>query len=145
MFLSKFVVLLCFSALKELFRAKGGGQFPSEFLTGEVESLQTNDEQIKQEGEMIQSEEEKMEDANDTSVSCSSSLIGLNDASDEFYDVPEPSDEKRDTNTEEDEEQSLLVYHLTVSRKKLKHFFISLSNFLYGIFCSQNCQQRLAL
>ncbi|PWA87231.1 pleckstrin (PH) and lipid-binding START domains-containing protein [Artemisia annua] len=84
------------SALKELFRAKGGDQFPSEFLTGEVESLQTGEEQMKQEDNLMQVEDEKMEDANDASVSCSSSLIGLNDAADEFYDVPEPSDDRQE-------------------------------------------------
>lgn len=93
------------SALKELFRAKGGGQFPSEFLTGEVESLQTNDEQIKQEGDLMQLEDDKMEDAHDASVSCSSSLVGLNDTSDEFYDVPEPLEDKKDMTAQEDEQQ----------------------------------------
>nr|XP_043613639.1 protein ENHANCED DISEASE RESISTANCE 2-like [Erigeron canadensis] len=98
------------SALKELFRAKGGDQFPSEFLTGEVESLQTGDEQTKQEADLMQFEDEKMEDANDASVSCSSSLIGLNDTSDEFYDFPEPSENKKDKTTlDEEEEESLLV------------------------------------
>ncbi|XP_024991637.1 protein ENHANCED DISEASE RESISTANCE 2-like [Cynara cardunculus var. scolymus] len=79
------------SALKELFRAKGGDQFPSEFLTGEVESLQTGEEQSKPEADLIQLDDEKMEDAKDAPVSGSSSLVGLNDASDEFFDVPEPT------------------------------------------------------
>ncbi|KAK1419639.1 hypothetical protein QVD17_28867 [Tagetes erecta] len=89
------------SALKELFRAKGGDQFPSEFLTGEVESINASEEQTKQEGDMMQLEDDKMEDANDAPVSCSSSLIGLNDTSDEFYDVPEPSEDKQDINSQE--------------------------------------------
>ncbi|KAJ0678275.1 putative protein ENHANCED DISEASE RESISTANCE 2 [Helianthus annuus] len=96
---------LCYSALKELFKAKGGDQFPSEFLTGEVESIQTSEEQIKQEGDFTQAEEDKMEDANDAPVSTSSSLIGLNDNSDEFYDFPEPSEEKRDTNSQDEQPQ----------------------------------------
>ncbi|KAL7589696.1 hypothetical protein Lser_V15G36383 [Lactuca serriola] len=84
------------SALKELFKAKGGGEFPSEFLNGEVESFQTGDEQMKQEVEVdpIQiNENDKMEDANDAPVSGSSSLIGLND--DEFFDIPEESDKNK--------------------------------------------------
>ncbi|XP_071732926.1 protein ENHANCED DISEASE RESISTANCE 2-like [Rutidosis leptorrhynchoides] len=94
------------SALKELFRAKGGDQFPSEFLTGEVESLQTGDEQIKKEGEgdLMQLEDDKLEDANDAPVSCSSSLIGLNDTSDEFYDVPEPLEDQKYISTQEEQE-----------------------------------------
>lgn len=98
---------VCCLALKELFRAKGGDQFPSEFLTGEVESLQTGEEQMKQEDNLMQVEDEKMEDANDASVSCSSSLIGLNDAADEFYDVPEPSDDRQ-------EQQALVVFDLII-------------------------------
>ncbi|KAI3731002.1 hypothetical protein L1987_62185 [Smallanthus sonchifolius] len=94
------------SALKELFRAKGGDQFPSEFLTGEVESIQTSEEQIKQEGDLMEQEDGAMEDANDASVSCSSSLVGLNDASDEFHDVPEPSEDKRDMNSQEEQQIS---------------------------------------
>ncbi|KAD2392728.1 hypothetical protein E3N88_39705 [Mikania micrantha] len=92
------------SALKELFRAKGGDQFPSEFLTGEVESIHANEEQTKQDGDMMQIEDDKMEDAKDAPVSCSSSLIGLNDTSDEFYDVPEPSEEKQYMNSQEEQQ-----------------------------------------
>ncbi|KAM0042667.1 putative pleckstrin domain, START domain, protein ENHANCED DISEASE RESISTANCE 2 [Helianthus debilis subsp. tardiflorus] len=99
--------MLCrVSALKELFRAKGGDQFPVEFLTGEVESIQASEEQTKHEGGLMEQQDDKKEDANsminDAPVSCSSSLIGLNDASDEFYDVPEPAEDKRDTNPQEE-------------------------------------------
>ncbi|XP_076912469.1 protein ENHANCED DISEASE RESISTANCE 2-like [Bidens hawaiensis] len=91
--------MLCrVSALKDLFRAKGGDQFPSEFLTGEVESIRKSEEPIKQETELVQLEDDKMEDANEAPESCSSSLTGLNDTADEFYDVPEPLEDKRNMN-----------------------------------------------
>uniref|UniRef100_A0A251T1N1 Putative pleckstrin (PH) and lipid-binding START domains-containing protein n=1 Tax=Helianthus annuus TaxID=4232 RepID=A0A251T1N1_HELAN len=108
------------SALKELFKAKGGDQFPSEFLTGEVESIQTSEEQIKQEGDFTQAEEDKMEDANDAPVSTSSSLIGLNDNSDEFYDFPEPSEEKRDTNSQDEQPQQTPVPALSTAANFVK-------------------------
>ncbi|KAI7754786.1 hypothetical protein M8C21_015926, partial [Ambrosia artemisiifolia] len=94
--------MLCrVSALKELFRAKGGDQFPAEFLTGGLESIQKSEEPIKQECNLKEQEDDKMEDFNEAHVSCASSLIGLDDTSDEFYDVPEPSDDKHDTNSPE--------------------------------------------
>lgn len=89
-------------ALKDLFRAKGGDQFPSEFLTGEVESIRKSEEPIKQETELVQLEDDKMEDANEAPESCSSSLTGLNDTADEFYDVPEPMEDKRNMNLQND-------------------------------------------
>ncbi|KAI3816141.1 hypothetical protein L1987_15831 [Smallanthus sonchifolius] len=106
------------SALKELFRAKGGDQFPSEFLTGEVESINASEEQVKQEGDLMQLEDDTMEDANDAPVSCSSSLIGLNDNSDEFYDAPELSENNKDMNSQE--EQQTLVPTLSTAANFVK-------------------------
>ncbi|XP_076961066.1 protein ENHANCED DISEASE RESISTANCE 2-like [Bidens hawaiensis] len=95
--------MLCrVSALKDLFRAKGGDQFPFEFLTGEVESIRKSEEPIKQETDLVQLEDDKMEDANEAPESCSSRLTGLNDTSDEFYDVPEPLEDKRNMNLQDD-------------------------------------------
>ncbi|KAK9059804.1 hypothetical protein SSX86_020508 [Deinandra increscens subsp. villosa] len=132
------------SALKELFRAKGGDQFPSEFLTGEVESIHASEEQIKQEGHMMKLEDDKMEDANDAPVSSSSSLIGLNDTSDEFYDVPEPSEDKRDMNSQ-NRQQAVVQPSLSTAANFVKklHGLTSQKNDDMELqdmdFCSTKC------
>ncbi|CAK9136107.1 unnamed protein product [Ilex paraguariensis] len=85
------------AALRELFRAKTGNYSSSEFSSGEftrdIRMSLTGNEDIKTEVDLIKTEEDKMEDEAGKPLSGSSSLMGLNDASDEFYDVPEPLDD----------------------------------------------------
>jgi len=88
------------AALRELFRAKAGN-YSSEFSSGEFTSdvglSQSKEEDIKTE---VQSPEEtgkieeavSLEDEVEIPRSGRSSLMGLNDAADEFFDVSEPAD-----------------------------------------------------
>ncbi|PIN08522.1 hypothetical protein CDL12_18895 [Handroanthus impetiginosus] len=83
------------AALRELFRAKAGNM-NYEFLSGEMSVdigvSESEKDEIKTEvGPMrIQT---KTEDEASGQLSGTSSLMGLNDAEDEFFDVPEPSDD----------------------------------------------------
>ncbi|KAK3011600.1 hypothetical protein RJ639_011435 [Escallonia herrerae] len=82
------------AALRELFRAKSGNHFSSDFSSGELSrdvglSL-IEKEDIKTEIDLRI--DDKMAEA-EKLLSGSSSLMGLKDATDEFFDVPEPSDD----------------------------------------------------
>ncbi|KAM7499126.1 hypothetical protein LguiA_023540 [Lonicera macranthoides] len=81
------------AALREMFRAKSGN-YP-EFSSGEVSRgiglPQIDKEKIAPEVESRNIEDQKREDGKEKNLSRASSLIRLNDASDEFFDVPEPS------------------------------------------------------
>ncbi|GFY87490.1 pleckstrin homology (PH) and lipid-binding START domains-containing protein [Actinidia rufa] len=90
------------AALRELFRAKAGNYYSSEFssveMTKDIGLSQSEKEDVKTEvvqnsDELIKIEEDKMEAETDNVLSGNSSLRGLNDASDEFFDVPEHSDD----------------------------------------------------
>ncbi|KAG8390615.1 hypothetical protein BUALT_Bualt01G0101900 [Buddleja alternifolia] len=84
------------AALRELFRAKAGNT-SHEYLSGELAIdtavPQIEKEEIKKEVgfKRIQNE---TEDEASKQFSATSSLLGLNDANDEFFDVPEPSDDE---------------------------------------------------
>ncbi|KAL3523463.1 hypothetical protein ACH5RR_016297 [Cinchona calisaya] len=84
------------AALRELFRAKAGN-FSFEFslveLTKDIGFPWSEKEEIKKEVDLDRIEEDKMENEVENSFDGSSSLLGLNDAADEFFDVPEPSDD----------------------------------------------------
>lgn len=87
-------------ALRELFKANASSEFSSEFLRDigsppphieydrEPQYLKTVDEVVRTE---ISSKEEKEKDS---AGSTGTSLFGLQDASDEFFDVPEASEDK---------------------------------------------------
>lgn len=84
-----------FAALRELFRAKQGNYSSPEFLSGE---LTRNMRMHQTDGNMVQmptedgnSKENTSEEVDQVS-SEHASLVGLNDAADEFFDVPEPSE-----------------------------------------------------
>lgn len=84
-----------FAALRELLRAKAGNtshEFLSRELTIDIGVPDSEKEEIKTEVglERIQ---DKIEDEASAPFSGASSLTGLNDAADEFFDVPEPSDD----------------------------------------------------
>ncbi|XP_058204629.1 protein ENHANCED DISEASE RESISTANCE 2-like isoform X2 [Rhododendron vialii] len=90
------------SALRELFTAKAGNYYSYEFSYGEMTKdsglTQSENESVKPEvkrpEEIIDTEEGKMEvELENNVLSGTSSLRGLNDAADEFFDVPEPSDD----------------------------------------------------
>ncbi|XAR72119.1 hypothetical protein NMG60_11018640 [Bertholletia excelsa] len=82
------------AALRELFKAKAGNgsfEFPSIELTRDIG--------LHQSGHDIETEVnnlpiEKVEEETEKAVSGCASILGLNDAADEFFDVPEPSDEE---------------------------------------------------
>ncbi|KAK3017377.1 hypothetical protein RJ639_006312 [Escallonia herrerae] len=83
------------AALRELFRAKSGNNFSSDFSSGELSrdvglSL-IEKEDIKTEIDLRV--DDKMAEEAEKLLSGSSSLMGLKDATDEFFDVPEPSDD----------------------------------------------------
>ncbi|KAH6804025.1 Pleckstrin homology and lipid-binding START domains-containing protein [Perilla frutescens var. frutescens] len=84
------------AALRELFRAKSESTSP-EYLSGElaidIGVPESEKEEIKTEvgSERIQN---KTDQATSGRPSGASSLMGLNDAADEFFDVPEPSDDE---------------------------------------------------
>ncbi|KAL6958330.1 hypothetical protein U1Q18_042120 [Sarracenia purpurea var. burkii] len=86
------------AALRELFKAKAGN-YSSEFSSLEITKdirLSENEDiktEVKYSEELIKMEEDKMEVELDNSLSGTSSLQGLNDAADEFFDVPEQSDD----------------------------------------------------
>ncbi|EXB51751.1 hypothetical protein L484_002656 [Morus notabilis] len=90
------------SALRELFRAKSGSHSPelsAAQLTRDIVLPQSEKEDIKtkvQYTEEVQNMEEVslMEDEMDRLVSGRKSLMELNDAEDEFFDVPEPTDSR---------------------------------------------------
>ncbi|CAH2049713.1 unnamed protein product [Thlaspi arvense] len=82
------------AALRELFKAKAGNgsfEFPSIELTRDIG--------LHQSGHDIETGVnnlpiEKVEEETEKAVSGCASILGLNDAADEFFDVPEPSDEE---------------------------------------------------
>lgn len=86
------------AALRELFRAKLGNYPSSDFSSGELTSnvrLPQSEQDVKTEAQTLTEEktEEDIEDREvDKTPSEHASLVGLNDAADEFFDVPEPSD-----------------------------------------------------
>lgn len=74
-----------------MFRAKAGNfssDFPSEFRR-DIGLPQIEKEDIKTEV-LLRNGDEKPKDEAEKRLSVSSSLIGFNNASDEFFDVPEP-------------------------------------------------------
>lgn len=94
------------SALRELFTAKAGNYYSYEFSYAEMtkdigltRSEKENDEpEVKRSGELLNMEEGKMEaELENNILSGTSSLQGLNDAADEFFDVPEPSDDDQES------------------------------------------------
>lgn len=88
------------SALRELFRAKSGSNFSelvAEELTRDIGLPQSENEDIKTEVQYAEEVKKtgqvpSMEVEMDTPVSGRKSLMELNDAADEFFDVPEPTD-----------------------------------------------------
>lgn len=89
----------------ELFRAKPGNYPLSDFSSGELTSnvrLPQGEQDIETEAQTLPEEktEEDIEDRDmDKAPSEHSSLVGLNDAADEFFDVPEPSDDEQTENS----------------------------------------------
>ena len=89
---------MVFAALRELFRAKQGNYSVSDFSSGE---LTRNIKLHQVEGSSVidvrtstenGKNKENISAEMDNSPSEHASLVGLNDAADEFFDVPEPSD-----------------------------------------------------
>ncbi|KAI5648652.1 hypothetical protein M9H77_34657 [Catharanthus roseus] len=81
------------AALRELFRAKGG-KYSSEFISGEITRDISLPQGLKEDIKVaVDAKRNQENDELDRPVSGSSSLVGLNDAVDEFFDVPEPSDD----------------------------------------------------
>ncbi|XP_057979622.1 protein ENHANCED DISEASE RESISTANCE 2-like [Malania oleifera] len=89
------------AALRELFRAKAGNHFSSEFstreLTKDIGLLPNEIEDIKTEVPRMEGigkfdEDSLIQDEVENPPSRPSSLMDLNDAADEFFDVPEPSE-----------------------------------------------------
>lgn len=98
-------VFLYFAALRELFTAKAGNYYSYEFsyveMTKDIGLTQSEKESVKPEvkrpEEIIHTEEGKMEvELENNVLSGTSSLQGLNDVADEFFDVPEPSDDDQE-------------------------------------------------
>lgn len=91
------VILLVYAALRELFRAKQGN-YVSDYSSGELarnvrllhkeEGTTVGVQTLTEDGQPKENISEEM----DKSPSEHASLVGLNDAADEFFDVPEPSD-----------------------------------------------------
>ncbi|KAG9142143.1 hypothetical protein Leryth_007597 [Lithospermum erythrorhizon] len=83
------------SAMIEMFRAKAGNSYSSEFPAGvvvqDVGLLQNDQEQIKAEINFTKTEEKIKQSGDELPPLGESSLSGLHDASDEFYDVHEHS------------------------------------------------------
>ncbi|XP_050212547.1 protein ENHANCED DISEASE RESISTANCE 2-like isoform X2 [Mercurialis annua] len=86
------------AALRELFRTRLG-TCPSDFSSGELarNSKLHQTEEIRRigDGKTIEYRSEEFEKA----PSEHASLVSLNDATDEFYDVPEPSDQEQSPNS----------------------------------------------
>ncbi|KAI3705533.1 hypothetical protein L1987_75772 [Smallanthus sonchifolius] len=79
------------SALRELFRARARELCSDEFLSREFMSLHINEQQeVKPEGGQIKSMVDHMDEVEEAPVS------GSSNASDEFFDFPEPSDDEHD-------------------------------------------------
>lgn len=114
------------AALRELFRAKAGNYTSSEYSSGELTRdiglPQSEKEDIK--SEVVTHESKKIEEDNakedevEKLPSTSASLMGLNDMADEFFDVPEPTD---DDNLEHawTSEPSPELRHMDVYQPKL--------------------------
>ncbi|CAL5322331.1 unnamed protein product [Camellia sinensis] len=89
------------AALRELFRAKAGNYSSSEFsyveITKDIRFPQSEigdtKTEVKISGDLIKIEDDKVEHEVENVLSGTSSLMGLNDAADEFFDVPEPLDD----------------------------------------------------
>ena len=88
----------CFAALRELFKANAGNSFSGEFssveMTRDIGLLQSENGDIKMEdknSEELIKIQDKTEDEPENALSVTSSLMGLHDAADEFFDVLEPS------------------------------------------------------
>ncbi|KAG8644597.1 protein ENHANCED DISEASE RESISTANCE 2 isoform X2 [Manihot esculenta] len=80
------------AALRELFRAKQGNCASSEFSSGELaRNVKLHQSEEARNGDDGRSKEFLSEEV-DKAPSEHASLVSLNDASDEFFDVPEPSD-----------------------------------------------------
>ncbi|KAI7757047.1 hypothetical protein M8C21_018097, partial [Ambrosia artemisiifolia] len=84
--------MLCrVAALRELFRARAGELCSDEFLSRECVSIRVNEQQqVKPEAGQIMPMVDNMEEVEETAVS------GSSNASDEFFDFPEHSDDERD-------------------------------------------------
>ncbi|KAL0403482.1 UNVERIFIED_CONTAM: protein ENHANCED DISEASE RESISTANCE 2 [Sesamum radiatum] len=88
-----YIPVLLFAALRELFKANAGNTSP-EYITGERKiDMARNHESAKQEINRIHTEPED-EVMRLQTVSSSLTLTALSDAADEFFDVPEPSDDE---------------------------------------------------
>lgn len=88
-------LFLHIAALRELFRAKGKNNSHELFsreITREIGMPHCEKEDIKTEIELMGMESVKKDEPRP------SNLMGLNDAVDEFFDVPEPSDDERSEN-----------------------------------------------
>ena len=89
-----------FVALREMFRAKAGNhsnEFSSRELTRDI-GLSLHEKEDKHAEILYPEENKKTEEAVsigdevEKPLSSRASLMGLNDAADEFFDVPEPAD-----------------------------------------------------
>ncbi|XP_012471524.1 protein ENHANCED DISEASE RESISTANCE 2 [Gossypium raimondii] len=89
------------AALRELFKAKQGNYPTADLSSGElmrnVRLLQSEEDGIVDMCTEIEAgkTKENMNEAMERASSEHSSLVGLNDAADEFFDVPEPTDHDR--------------------------------------------------
>ncbi|KAK6936057.1 Protein ENHANCED DISEASE RESISTANCE 2, C-terminal [Dillenia turbinata] len=92
------------AALRELFRTKQGNYLSSDCSSGELTSnfrllqnvdVQVDDQSLPENGT---SEKDHLEEEAVKTPSDHASLVGLNDATDEFFDVPEPSDSDQPEN-----------------------------------------------
>ncbi|KAJ8751476.1 hypothetical protein K2173_016693 [Erythroxylum novogranatense] len=86
------------AALRELFRTKLGNCFPPDFSSGELatsDTLHQVEEQNRVDAQIPTNGGKTKEyicEELDNTASEHASLVGLNDGADEFFDVPEPSD-----------------------------------------------------
>jgi len=90
-----------FAALRELFLAKIGN-FCSNFSSGELSrNVMLHDDRLVQSLRDGRAAEE-MSDGSAKAPSEHASLVSLNDAADEFFDVPEPSDDQSESSWSHD-------------------------------------------
>lgn len=86
-----------FAALRELFRAKGGNASHEYILGGLATDQMSDKEDTKPEASFGRSQSEKDTESS-RQPSSASTLMALNDVVDEFFDVPEQSDDEGQEN-----------------------------------------------
>lgn len=126
--------------MRELFRARGGELCSEEFLSREFGSICINEQQqVKPEADQIQSTVDHMEEVKEA---------GSSNASDEFFDFPEPSesDDEHDWASETSQHCYLVLVIKLLKNIIFILFFIILFSFhLCRKIVSLNCHQLLDL